>query len=74
MQGKIFFTIFYHKAIFCTFGAGSFIIRMVNMCRRQGIQQCKLVLRFLCKFYISTVYTSFKDKKRLSLDYRIKIN
>ena len=47
---------------------------MVNMYRHQGIQRCKLVCKFLCKFYISTVYTSFKDKKRLSLDYRIKIN
>ena len=47
---------------------------MVNMCRREGIQQSKLVLRFLCKFYVSSVYTSFKDKKRLSLDHRIKIN
>ena len=38
---------------------------MVNMCRQQGTQQCKLVVRFLWEFYITTVYTSFKDKKRL---------
>ena len=44
---------------------------MVHMCRQEGTQQCKLVLRFLCKFYISTVYTSIKDKTGLSLDYRI---
>ena len=36
---------------------------MVNMCRQQGPQQCKLVVRFLCKFYINTMYTNFEDEK-----------
>ena len=47
---------------------------MVNMCRQQGAQQCKLVVGFLCKFYISTVYTSFRVKRGLSLEDRILIN